>query len=213
MALLHRLVCLAVLLGAMFVTVTAHAAGAAFSGGTFSCLDFTNGLGDNSAGKMQSSIARIWVQGYITGYYKDQDMLTFSDAPADAQAIDDLLVSKCRELPQASILTIALKAIAAEPHKVPTVASGDFKPATYTCGQHLEAKGGPASKAIGADLAELWAFAFIQGYKNVVQPDVEIKPEFRDPLINALMKACAGSKDALFLDYAALVAQKVKIAP
>ena len=44
-------------------------------------------------------------------------------------------------------------------------------------------------------------------------PDVEIKPEFKDPLINALNKACAGSKDMLFLDYAALVAQKVKIAP
>ena len=201
----------------MFMAVGAEAGQSAkqtgFSGGTFSCLEYTNGLGDASAGKMQSNIARIWIQGYLAGYYTGKKTYEVSEDAADAQALDDLIISKCKELPQASILTVSLQAIAATPRKVPSKVAGlDVTPGAYTCGQHLDAKGGAASQANAADLTEMWAFAFIQGYKNVALPDMEIKPEFKDVLINALNKVCGGARDKLYMDYTALVAEKVKIA-
>ncbi len=216
MSFVRKLACLAAGIGAMMVVaVGAHAGQAAtgFSGGTFSCLEYTNGLGDASAGKMQSNIARIWIQGYLSGYYTGKKTYETTDDAAEAQALDDLVISKCKELPQASILTVALQAIAIAPHKIPSKVAGvDLTPGTYTCGQHLDAKGGPAAAANAADLTEMWAFAFIQGYKNVGLPDMEIKPEFKEVLINALNKVCGGARDKLYMDYTALVAEKVKIA-
>lgn len=223
MALLRTLACLIVGCAFMMVTTQADAASRSrapdrppgadgFSGGTFSCLEFVNGLGDNSTGRIQSTIARLWILGYLTGYYKGKGTLEFTSDAADAAAMDALLIQKCKESPGAAILNMALQGIAVEPRKLPELALGDFKPATYTCGQHIDGKTGPASKANAADLAEMWAFAFIQGIKNVAQPDVEIKPEFRDALVGALNKACGGSRDKLFLDMAALVAERVKIA-
>ncbi len=182
-----------------------------FSGGTFSCLEFTNGLGGNSVGRIQSTIARLWMLGYLTGYYKGKDTLEFSTDPGESAAMDALLVQKCKETPSAPILTVALQGIVVESRKLPELALGEFKPGTYTCGQHLDAKDGPASKANAADLAEMWGFGFIQGFKNVAQPDVEIQPEFRDTLVGALNRACGNSRDKLFLEMAAQVADRVKI--
>ncbi len=204
--------CLIAGVGAMLLVSVAHAANGEFSGGTFTCLEYTNGLGESSAGKMQTSLAHLWVLGYLAGYYKGKGTLELSDDAADGKAFDDLLAQKCGESPQGSILAVSLQAIAAEPHKLPKVAAGDFSPATYTCGQHLDAKGGAASAANGADLAELWAFAFIQGFKNVALPDMAINPENKPPLIGAMNKVCGGNRDKLYMDYAALVAERVKIA-
>lgn len=212
MILIRTLVCLAAL--SLLSAPGARAAQGGFSGGTFSCLEFTNGLGDKAAGRIQSSIARLWVQGYLTGFFKGKGTLAFTEDPAEMLLVDELFVQKCKEVPAAPILTVALQVLAAQSLKLPQIAAGDFKPGTYTCGQHLDAKNGPASKANAADLAEMWAFAFIQGFKNVTQPDVEIKPEFRDALVGALNKACGGSnREKLFLDQSAQVAERVKIAP
>jgi hypothetical protein len=95
---------------------------------------------------------------------------------------------------------------------VPGKALGGFTPATYTCGQHLDGKGGTAAAANAADIAELWAFAFIQGFKTVGNADVEIQSEFKDPLVNAVNKACSSNRDKPYIDYVALVAERVKIA-
>ncbi len=208
----RKVACLVAGVSAMLFVAGAQAAGGGFSGGNFSCLSYTNGQGESSTGKMQADLAHLWVLGYLAGYYQAQGTLEMSDASADAKALDDLLAQKCAETPQSSILAVSLQGIAVAPHKVPTVVSGDFSPATYTCGQHLDAKAGPASAANGADLAELWAFAFIQGYKNVSLPDTAIGPENQGPLVSAMNKVCANNRGTLYLDYAALVAEKVKIA-
>ena len=217
MSFVRRLACLAAVIGAMAMAVSAQAGQLAkqtgFSGGTFSCLEYTNGLGDFSAGKMQSNIARIWIQGYLAGFYTGKKTYEVTEDAAEGQALDNLVISKCKELPQVSILTVSLQAIASMPRKIPSKVAGvDLTPSTYTCGQHLDAKGGAASQANAADITEMWAFAFIQGYKNVALPDMEIKPEFKEVLINALNKVCGGARDKLYMDYTALVAEKVKIA-
>jgi hypothetical protein len=211
MALFRNLFCLAFLAAALTAGVGARAGEGGFSGGTFTCLQYVNGLGDNSAGRVQSAIAHLWIQGYLSGYYKGKGTLEFTDDPAEPQALGDEMVRRCQTLPQNSILAVTLQTVASQPRKMPKLAHAEFSPSTYTCGQHLEAKGGPAAKANAADLAEMWAFAFIQGYKNVALPDMEIKPEFRDVLINAVNKVCANNKDKFYADYAALVADRVKI--
>lgn len=212
MSLFRNLVCLLAGLGALLSVAEARAADSAFAGGTFTCLEYTNGLGDNSAGRLQAMIGKLWVQGYMAGFYTGKKSLEFSDDPAATQELDVLLESKCRANPQAAILNIALSQIVTEPHKVPGKALGGFTPASYTCGQHLEGKGGAAAAANAADLAELWAFAFIQGFKNVSNPDVEIKPEFKPQLLNAVNKVCNNNRDKTYIEYIALVAERVKIA-
>lgn len=186
-----------------------------FSGGLFTCLQYINGLGENSAGRMQSNLAHIWVQGYLAGYYKAQSKLDFGADAAEVKTLDDLLAAQCQALPQDSILTVSLHRLAVEPHKLAAVVANDFSPSSYTCGQHLDAKNGAAAAANKADLAELWAFAFIQGFKNVSQPDMEINPENKPTLIGVVLsdRACGKNRDKLFMDYAAQVAEKVKLAP
>jgi len=218
MPVFRKLLCLAGFGAGFVLAVTgtsAHAGSAppppGFAGGSFTCLQFNNGLGDNALGRMQSAIARIWVNGYLVGYYKKQDKLEVSEDPNDAIAIENLVVQTCGENPQASILSVTLRAVASQPRKVPKTVGVDFKPSEYTCGQHISGKDGVAAAANRADLAELWAFGFVQGYKNVDQPDMEIRPEYKGPVINAVNKACTSSKDKLFMDMTMAVADKVKI--
>jgi hypothetical protein len=98
-----------------------------------------------------------------------------------------------------------------EPRKLPKNVTTDFAPSTYTCGQHVDAKSGAAADANRADLAENWAFAFIQGAKNVATPNMEIRAENKPQLIAVMNKACGNARDTLYGDLAALVAEKVKI--
>ena len=60
-------------------------------------------------------------------------------------------------------------------------------------------------------MAESGLDAFIQGAKNATEPNMEIKIENKAQLMAVMNKACAGNRDTLFLDLAALVAAKVKI--
>jgi hypothetical protein len=218
MPLFRKLLCLAGFGASLALAVTGSCAVAGsappspgFVGGSFTCLQFNNGLGDNALGRMQSAIARIWVHGYLVGYYKKQDKLEVTEDPNEGALIENVLVQTCAENPQASILSVALRAVASEARKVPKTVGVDFNPSEYTCGQHVNSKNGAAAAANRADLAELWAFGFVQGYKNVNQPDVEIRPEYKTPVLNAVNKACGSSKDKLFMDMTAAVADKVKI--
>ena len=185
-----------------------------FTGATFSCLQYTNGLGGNSVGKMQSSLANLWAQGYLAGYYRGQGNLEFSDDPAARQVIDERLATLCATVPQTSVLAVALKGIAIEPRKLPATVVTEFSPSTYTCGQHLDGKNGAAAAANRADLAEMWAFAFIQGFKNVKQPEMLIDLENKPTLINLVLsdRYCGGSRDKLLMDATALLAERVKLA-
>ncbi len=210
---LRKLVCL-VVLAAMMLGGAARVSAADFSGGTFTCLDYTNGLGENSAGRMSSNLARLWMYGFLAGYYKTQGKLEMStDDAADMQALDSTFVATCSTYPTNSIFAVVAKAIAVQPHKMPNAIARDFTPTTYTCGQHLDGKNGAAAAANKADLAEFWAFGFVQGYKNVNFPDFEIGAEFRPAITKSLLNACADRRDQLIMDVAAQVADKVKIDP
>ena len=211
MSMLRKLAGLAASIVVMMYVSTG--AMAADFGGTFTCLQYTNGLGDNSTGRMQSNLGRLWIHGYLAGLYKGQGNLEWSADPADAKAFDDLIALDCSASPQATILIMALKGIGVAPHKLPAVATGDFSPLTYTCGQHLDAKNGAAAAANKADLAEMWAFAFIQGFKNASQPDMQIGAENKPALIKAILgdKVCGANRDKPLMTYVAMVAEKVKL--
>ena len=182
-----------------------------FDGSSFSCLNYTNGLGDNASGKPQSMLARVWMEGYLGGYLKAQNKFDLSDQKADEDKLVGLMLQKCREYPASSILAVSQQAIAKESIKLPAVALGDFSPATYTCGQHTEAKNGGAASANKADIAELWAIAFIQGFKNVEQKDMVIPMENKPVLTGAIANNCVKNADMKYMDLTALVAEKVKL--
>jgi hypothetical protein len=189
-----------------------RAADAGF-GSSFTCLQLTNGLSGSSSGKAPSDLARVWIHGYLTGYYKTQGKLEMTDDPDGYQDFSDSLVRTCKDFPQASILGISVQYLVKRDRKMPGAAGSGFTPSSYTCGQHTDAKAGSAGDLNKADLAELWAFALVQGNKNVGTPDMEIPSEYMQPVIGALNNACVKNRDTLYMDLAAQVADKVKIAP
>jgi hypothetical protein len=182
-----------------------------FDGSTFTCLNYTNGLGENASNKTQSMLARVWIEGYLAGYFKAQNKLELSNEKADGDKVVNLMLQKCREYPSSSILAVSQQAIAKESIKIPGTALADFSPANYTCADHTEAKKGGASGANRADIADLWAIAFIQGYKNVAQSDMVIPMENKSVLTGAIARNCEKNATMKFLDLTALVADKVKL--
>jgi hypothetical protein len=182
-----------------------------FEGGKFTCLEYTNGLGANSSGKVQSQLGRLWMLGYMSGFYKANDNLELSDQDQDGEKVANLILQTCREFPQSSLLSISMQALTADLHKVPSAPMMEFSPANYSCGQHVDAKGGAAASANQADLADLWSFAFIQGYKNVDAPDMEIPIENKSALTGAIDKNCANNREMAFMDMTVLVAKAVKL--
>jgi hypothetical protein len=182
-----------------------------FDGGSFSCLNYTNGLGENASGKAQSMLARTWMEGYLAGYFKAQNKLAFSADKADEEKLFNLMLQKCREYPAVSILSVTQQAVAKEDVKVPAVAVGEFPAETYTCAQYTDAKNGSGAAQNKADIADLWAIAFIQGYKNVAQADMVIPMENKPVLTGAIARACTKNADTKFMDLTAMVADKVKL--
>src|SRR5688572_23145481 len=92
--------------------------GGEFNGSSFTCLEFTNGLGENASGKMQSTLARLWFTGYLAGYYKAQGTLELSAEPADSEALDNILLQTCRTYPQSNLLAVAVSDLIKMPRKV-----------------------------------------------------------------------------------------------
>jgi hypothetical protein len=190
---------------------SAPAGNGEFDGSSFTCLNYTNGLGENASTKPQSIMARVWIEGYLAGYFKAQNKLEISSEKADSDKLVNLLLQKCREYPSSSILAVSQQAIAKENVKIPGTADGGFAPATYTCAQHTEAKKGTASSESKADIADLWAFAFIQGFKNVAQSDMVIPMENKSVLTGAVTRNCEKNGEMKFMDLTAMVADKVKL--
>jgi len=213
---------LAVLSTAMFMSATltattqaaskSAATSSEFTGSGFTCLQYTNGLGANSSGKAQTMIAHLWILGYLTGYGKAAGKLNMVDDADDMKAIDSVIETRCKEYPSASIMAVSMLQLSKDLTKLPKTTGTDLVPGAYTCAQHTEARNGNSGAATNADLAEMWAFAYIQGYKNVGAPDMEIKIENKPAIIGVLNRACAKSADTLYMDLAAQVAEKVKIA-
>ncbi len=212
MSVVRKITCLVA--GALMLAFGAHVAAAAdgeFSGGQFTCLQYTNGLGANASGKMQSNLARLWMLGYLAGYAKAQGKLEWSDDKADEQKLSDLILTRCREFPQNAILAVSMQSLVNDAKKIPKATGTDFSPGDYTCGQHVDAKAGAAADTVKADLADLWAFAFIQGFKNVGAPDMEISADNKPQLTGVIAKTCGNNRAVPFMDLTALVAEKVKL--
>jgi len=182
-----------------------------FDGSNFTCLNYTNGLGDNATTKMQSILAHLWLQGYLAGVYKAKGTLELSEDPVDNEKLSNALLQRCRDYPSFTILGVALQVIAKDPRKLPAKTIAEFSPATHTCGQQAQARSGSAGDATRADLADLWTFAFIQGFKNATEPELVIPAENREVLIGAVTRSCAKNPDMALLDMVAAVAERVKL--
>ncbi len=180
-----------------------------FDASKFTCLNYTSGLAPNSTSRAATIMARIWLFGFLDGYYKTSEKLERSDDPADIQKLDDAIVVGCKSNPGASVYAVAAQGITAETYKLPTIISGDLTIA-YTCGQHLEAKD---SAAVKADLAELWAFGMVEGIKAVSNPGLRIPIESKGTILDAVNRSCgnANNKDKAYRDMAGAVADKVKM--
>ena len=185
--------------------------GGEFDGSTFTCLEYTNGLGEGSSGYLQSLLGQIWIRGYMAGYYKANGDIELSNDPAVAERVYNLMLQECRTFPQNSILAGSTNVLTGGPSQVPSAPIMEFTPDGYTCGQHLDARGGSAADANKADLADLWAFAFIQGYKSHGNPDMQIEITNKPSLIGAIDQNCASNRDFSYMDLAAAVANAVTL--
>ena len=189
---------------------SARAQGAEFDGTNFTCLQYTSSMADNSSTKAQGGLAKMWVMGYLAGYYKAAGKL---DVVEDAKAGDSIasaLASKCKEAPQGTIWAVA-GFLAGDTRKVPKMASESMDLNAYTCAAHTAAKAGSAADNMKADLADLWAFAFIQGYKNFTDKEMVINMENKPVLTGAVTRNCAKMADKTFLELTGMVAQAVKL--
>ncbi len=197
--------------GLAMLAAPVAAADVEFTGSKFSCLEYTNGLGENASGKLQSVIARVWMHGYLSGYYKASQKLNLVDDAATGDAFDNTLLQTCREWAAQDILGVSLQVLAKADRQMPAKAGADFSPVGYTCEQHLKAKSGAAADANRADIAELWAFAFIQGFKNLGQPELEVPVDSKPQLVGAINNVCNKNAGLQYMDIAALVSEKVKL--
>ncbi len=197
--------------GLAMLAAPAVAADVEFTGSKFTCLEYTNGLGENASGKLQSVIARVWMHGYLSGFYKASQKLNLSDEAAAAEAFDNTLLQTCREYAGNDLLGVSLQVLAKADRQLPAKAGADFSPVGYTCEQHTKAKQGAAADANRADIAELWAFAFIQGFKNLNQPELEVPVDSKAQLVGAINNVCLKNAGLQYMDIAALVSEKVKL--
>ncbi|MEQ9448504.1 MAG: HdeA/HdeB family chaperone, partial [Rhodospirillaceae bacterium] len=168
--------------GALAAALTAFlgaapAATQSFDAGSVSCEDFMNARGSATYDN-----GRLWAFGYLAGYYNASDALqTATDADA-GRSVEDSLMQMCQGFPDSSLQQVSMLTLSTETHILPAAPHRGFAMETYTCADHNSAKSNDTAKA---NAAELWAFAFIQGYKNVEDPYTAIPGAYMAPLTNA----------------------------
>ncbi len=187
------------------------APGGEFNAAAFTCLEYSNAMGENSTTRLQGVIARIWIEGNMAGLGRARDRLELGTAQADRDAMTALISETCANRPTASIQSVSVMDQGKSELKIPNEVIRGFDLDRYTCGDHLAARKAGAGAAVTADLAEMWAFAFIQGYKLAARPDLIIPAQNKPVLVGAVLKACAGRPAGTLLDTTAQVAEKVKI--
>lgn len=194
----------------MFGASAVQAQGAEFDGTNFSCLQYSSAQSESSSTKAQGDLAKLWVMGYVAGYYKAKGNLDVVDDAKAADAITSKLASLCREFPAGTVWAVSGKLVE-DNRKVPAMASDVVNLNTYTCAAHADAKEGSAADMMKADLADLWSFAFIQGFKNFTDKDMVINIENKPMLTGAVTRNCGKMRDKTFLELTAMVAQAVKL--
>ena len=146
----------------------------------------------------------------MAGYYKAANTLQVVDDAKAGEAIASALAAKCKEAPQVSVWAVA-KFLAETPRKVPKMATETMDLNAYTCAGHTAAKSGSASEMMRSDVADLWAFSFIQGFKNFTDKDMVITMDNKPVLTGAVSRNCAKMADKTFLELTGMVAQAVKL--
>ncbi|MCA0201783.1 MAG: hypothetical protein LCH56_13275, partial [Proteobacteria bacterium] len=161
--------------------------------------------------RLQGVIARIWIEGNMAGLARAHGAFTLSADQADRDAMTMLIAQTCADRPTASIQSVSVMDRGKSELKIPNEVIRGFDLDRYTCGAHLDAKKAGAGAAVTADLAEMWAFAFIQGYKLAARPDLIIPAQNKPVLVGAILKACDTRPTETLLEMTAQVAEKVKI--
>lgn len=187
----------------------AHAQTGDFDPANMRCLDFVNGQGDGATNKGRADLARIWIMGYMAGNYTGREKLEWTDdSDAEDKAISAIL-SKCRENPEVTLLTVSEFVSSDRRRDLPNTLSNDFNPQTYMCGDYADGRQGAAADVMKADLADVWAFAFVQGYVNTDDPDLMIPVENKPAITGAIASNCAKNREFSFLNLTAAVAPMV----
>ena len=170
-----------------------------FSGAEFKCSAIAYGP------TVQTALARVWTHGYMAGYYKAKNKLAFVDS-ADT-GMDSALRDVCKTYPKADLLMVSGQELVRSTRDMPGTTDA-FSPATYTCKDYTAARG---ANTASAEITDMWAMAFIQGYKNVGQPDMEIPFDARTQILGALASACAKNPNTGFAELTGLLANKMKL--
>jgi peptidylprolyl isomerase len=187
--------------GAADVPATSDAANVArnFSGVEFRCSALATGT------SVQPSLARLWAHGYVAGYYKALDKLKLSDGAGSS--FDLALIDACMTYDKALLITVSSQSLVKSLRDMPPTTAG-FAPGSFTCKTYSSAL---SAKTPEAAFADLWAMAFIQGYKNAAQPGLEIPFDARPQILGALGSACARNPDVGFLEITGALANKMKL--
>ena len=195
-----------VIVGFLGLVPLAHAEPARFDGASFTCGEYVAAQDVKVPERSRAELANIWMHGYLAGLYTAAEVFQLSDAAMDADALTGALLASCRELPNSSLMAIGLSKLASARFKIPRRVTDGLSLDAYACADHLEAN------AERAEIAELWSFAFIQGFKNARQPDMLIPVENRAPLGAAVRKNCEKNRETKYLELVRMVAEAVKLA-
>lgn len=171
-----------------------------FSAAEFKCAGLLNGAGVTT----QSALARVWIHGYLAGRYKASGMLSV----LPTGELEGPLDRACADHPFGFLLTVASQDLGAQARDIPPSPPG-LALDGYTCKQFAESR--KASNKDPSELVGLWVFGYIQGYKNVSQPEMEIPYDARPRLLDAMAGACGKFPDRPLTDLVAAVAAKVRI--
>lgn len=196
----------AVVFAVLALAAAAQAQPSRFDGASFTCTDYLAAQDVKVPERSRTELANIWMHGWIAGLYTAAEVFQLSDAATDADALTGAILASCRELPNASLMAVGLSKLASIRFKIPRRVTADVSLDQYTCADHLKAK------AERAELAELWSFAFIQGFKNARQPDMLIPVENRAALDAAVRKNCEKNREMKYLELVRMVADAVKLA-
>lgn len=180
-----------------------------FNPANMRCLDFVNGQGASATSKSRADVARLWIMGYLTGNYTGREKLELvDDTDAEQKAIRAIL-SKCRENPEVTLLTVSEFVASDRRRDIPNTLSNEFNPNTYMCGDYADGLQGSASDVLKADLADVWAFAFVQGFVNTEDPDLMIPVENKSAITGAIANNCAKNREMSYFSLTAAVAPMV----
>ncbi len=205
-----RFTSLVILTAVSFVAVVSHtSAQMTFDAAGMSCSEFISARRTGSPSHAQYEHGRLWVLGYLAGYYTASGELELTNDVAAAESVHNLLLQMCQGFPESSLQSVSMLTLATETFKLPAEPSTGFRPESYTCGQHIEIK--DAGQTGIAEARELWAFAFIQGYKNVEQPYAVIPSDSMPALTSIIVNNCRNDREVLFMDYAEGVAKAVRV--